>query len=220
MPSADFSFLPDDYFQRRTRRRSALIGGCVLAGGAIVLVAAAIASECSLRRVEKQHAQTCADYQAVSRQFEIVAAGRGEKMKLVHQAALARALGDHQTPSGVLAALTEALPVGATLSAVHIDREAAEARPPVAGYFATQRVSAESRASTNPLDCTSFARSELVIKADGLADSDLQVTQYLQRLNRLPSVQSARLLVSEIDSATHSDDHARRRFQIELAVNR
>src|SRR5688572_19247192 len=108
----DLSFLPDDYFQRKGRRRA----NALCAGLAVVVMGAIgtafTLTERSMRALERRHVAVEKEYTEAAKSIEQVNKMRLQQQKIVHRADLAASLVEKVPRSNLLAEFTNSLPAG------------------------------------------------------------------------------------------------------------
>ena len=214
--SDELSFLPDDYKHRCVRRRTKFV-----AAAAALVVVVAIGSnifvaERSLRQMERAHQDAAAAYSDATQRMDACRLIRREQRTLIQRALLATSLTDSVPRSNILADLTNALPVGASLIDLNI-----ESRPrvePVGGSPFDMRKAALESQHTAEAGIPDVLAQDTIVKVSGMADTDVQVAQYLAQLTHSPLFQDVQLLISET-SAPQTGSATCRRFQIQMKVN-
>src|SRR5688572_13328116 len=115
------SFLPDDYLERKARRRANVV--CAL--GAILVLGAAVSvfyyTEQLTGAVEKKFRDVDKDYTTAAQQIEKVNQMRSQQQQVVRRAELAASLVEKVPRSNVLAEFTNALPSGLSLLTLSMD---------------------------------------------------------------------------------------------------
>ena len=121
--------------------------------------------------------------------------------------------------SNILAELTEALPDGTSLLEMTLEsRPRLDPVPAGSTAFDMKKAQIEARRGAETIGVDIAAEEEL-IRISGLAQTDVQVAQYLNQLSRSPLFQDVGLLVSETQAAPGAPAAILRRFQIQMTVN-
>src|SRR5688572_29511181 len=120
----ELSFLPDDYLERKARRRAN-----ALCAGLSVVVMGAIASafwltERSMKEIESRAAAVDRSFTDAARSIEQVNKMKAQQRKIVNQAELAAALVEKVPRSNLLAEFTNALPPGMSLLDLSLESRA------------------------------------------------------------------------------------------------
>src|SRR5687768_12773123 len=126
----ELSFLPDDYLERKGRRRAnALCAGLsVVVMGAIA--AAFWTSERSMREVEARAAKVSKDYADAAKSIEQANRIEAQQQKIVRQADLAASLVEKVPRSNLLAEFTNRLPAGTSLLDLTLESRTRSVPPP------------------------------------------------------------------------------------------
>jgi Tfp pilus assembly protein PilN len=227
------SFLPDDYVERRARRR-ANIACVVIAGGSLLvmglgvaLVFIAVVAVAGTRYVVEQQ------YQEASRQIDQLKKLEDRKAGLMHKVELSTALLERVPRSCVLARLTNHLPANTSLLVLTMKVEEVEAKEPpadakkdkAAGASAGQtppaggaktpaappaKVGRKGKAETAKVKQCTF-------RLDGLAPTDVQVAEYITHLLSDPIFQDVDLVFSE--EFPYKEGIVMRRFQLSFRLS-
>ncbi len=216
------SFLPDDYLHRKTQRRSN-----VICAGLFVIVMAAIGtaftySERSVKAVEKQHTQIDEEYTEAARRIQQVQRMQDKQRQMAQQAELTASLLEKVPRTFILAELTNTLPTGVSL----LDFTLESRRTNVVAVVAAKTIY-EQRKQEIERDKIKDGKAkdpallprvyEVTMKLTGIADTDVQVAQYISRLNRSPLFKDVNLVISD-QYKKDKDDRTVRKFQIELTL--
>ena len=206
------SFLPEDYLERKAKRRTNAICGALA-----VLVLGAVGStfvytERAMREVEKRHAAVATEYNDAARRIEQATQMRQQQAQIVRRAELAATLLERVPRSNILAEFTNKLPAGVSLLDLAMDSRERVA-PPVNGQSAFEQKKAEIEGRMAPATAKVY---DVTLKLTGIATTDVQVAQFISQLNASPLLKDVTLLISdaqEIQGATM------RRFQIEMTLD-
>src|SRR5690349_8955753 len=125
------SFLPDDYLERKQRRRSN-----VICAGLFVIVLAAVCAAFVLReRVTRtliaKHENVKRQYEEAAKRLEQVQQMQEKQKRMAHQAELTASLIERVPRSFVLAEVTNALPPGVSLLDMTLDSKERNQAPVV-----------------------------------------------------------------------------------------
>jgi Tfp pilus assembly protein PilN len=209
----ELSFLPDDYLQRKaTRRANALCAGLSL----VVMGAMASAfwlTERSMKGVEAKAAAVDQTFADAARSIDQVNKMKAQQRKIVHQAELAASLVERVPRSNLLAEFTNALPSGASLLDLSLESRLKVSNAAVNEKSRKQQQAAAAAAGPAQAEPVKY---DVVIKLTGVADSDVQVAQFMNRLNNCPLVSDVNLLVT---AEFKQGDREMRKFQIEMMQN-
>jgi Tfp pilus assembly protein PilN len=223
------SFLPDDYLERKARRRANILCG-VLA----VIVLGVIVS--AFQYMEKITKAVDAKYQAVEQQYtdaarriEKVNQMRAQQQQVVRRAELAASLVEKVPRSNILAEFSNALPPGLSLlNMVMESKERAATAPPAMTAFEAKRAALEGRQVNQVVAPKTY---DVYIKLEGVATTDVQVGDLMDKLKRSALFKDVNLIYTEelkVQRAGELDERTRqprmyeevmRKFQIELMLN-
>jgi hypothetical protein len=215
------SFLPDDYLARKAQRRAN-----VICAGLFVVVMGAMGSaftfsERSVRAVERQHAEVDKEYADAARRIEQVRQLQDKQRQMAQQAELTASLLEKVPRTFVLAEITNALPAGTSLLDFVLDAKRRNVPPPPAAAKTIfeqkqQEIAKEQAAKKAAAEHALQPRLyDVTMKLTGVADTDVQVSQFITKLNRSPLFKDVNLLISD---EFQRDGQALRKFQIELML--
>jgi Tfp pilus assembly protein PilN len=213
----ELSFLPDDYLERKARRRAnGVCGGlAVIALGAVC--AAFLYTERAQRDVEARLADTDTRYADAARRIEQANQMRAQQAQVVRRAELAATLLERVPRSNLLAEFTNALPAGVSLIDLSLDsRKRAPAPVDAKTAFEQKKAALEGRAAAAASAAQEPAKFDVCIKVTGVAGTDVQVAQFISKLNASKLVTDVNLLISD---AFESQGVTLRKFQIEMMLD-
>jgi Tfp pilus assembly protein PilN len=203
----ELSFLPDDYLERKARRRA----NAVCAGLSVVVMGAIAGafwtSERSMREVETRATKVSTDYADAAKSIEQTNRIEAQQQKIVRQADLAASLVEKVPRSILLAEFTNRLPGGTSLLDLALESRVRAAPPPPANTNGPRGAAPAAPPPPQPMDF------DVHMKLTGVADSDVQVAEFMKNLTSLNLVTNVTLLVT--DQFKHGDRDMRR-FQIEM----
>lgn len=207
------SFLPDDYLERKAIRRANMI-----CGGLSIIVLGAVGAafamgERSIHGAQERAALVEAQYAAAGQQIEQVEKMHARQRQIVQHAELAAALVEKVPRSNILAEFTNSLPAGASLLDVALESRARQAPAPSAGgsSFDQKKAALENRGRNTGLE-----PMEVHLRLSGIADNDVQVAQFITRLNASKLFKDVNLVLTDPYTV---DKVSMRRFQIEMMLS-
>ncbi len=208
----ELSFLPDDYLVTKARRRAN-----ALCAGLSIIVMGAIASafwitERSMREVENRAANVDQAFTDAARNIEQVNTMKAQQRRIVHQADLAASLVEKVPRSNLLAEFTNSLPSGMFLLELALESRVKVAAP-APGDSKAQRKAQQQAAAPTPAAPMTY---DVYLRLTGIADTDVQVAQFMTKLNNCPLVKDVNLTITD---AFKQGDREMRRFQIEMLQN-
>ena len=210
----ELSFLPDDYLERKARRRANAV-----CGGLAVVVLGAVCStflytERVVRTAEKRQADVDLVYADAARRIEQANQMRAQQAQVVRRAELAATLLEKVPRSNILAEFTNSLPAGVSL--IDLSMESRKRAAPVIDAktaFEQKKAALEGRASAASAEPTRF---DVSIKLTGVAGTDVQVAQFISKLNASKLLRDVNLVISD---AFVSQGATLRKFQIEMQLD-
>ncbi|MGF1634893.1 MAG: PilN domain-containing protein [Phycisphaerae bacterium] len=228
MPMNDTSFLPEDYLEKKQRRRADAICGLlfvVVLGG---IGAAFFIAERSLREVEARQVETTERYALAAQRIEQVKQMDTKQQTMARQADLATALLERVPRSNLLAEVTNLLPPRTSLLDLKLEskvrRPAATAKPLTA---VEKKKAAKAAAKTAAQAPAEALRYDVTVTLEGVADTDIEISQYITSLQASPLLQRVELRKIEpfeqkrTSRVTNEkkDSVLLRRFEISFEIN-
>jgi len=208
------SFLPDDYMEKKLRRRTNAI-----LGGLFLVVVTAIGGtltwkERTTRELERQKAELDSQMTNAARPIEQFKQMQEKQRELARQAEITASLLERVPRSYLLAEITNGIPSGVSLLDFNMDSHirtgAAPAAPKTA--FEQRKAEVESASPSAPP-----ARVyDVHMKITGIANTDVQVAQFITKLNHSSLLRDVNLVIS--DEFKQGND-VMRKFQIEMTLN-
>ena len=210
------SFLPDDYLERKARRRAIILCGAlwiiVLAG----IGGAFSVTERSMREVERRHDQIVREYTEAARRIEQVKQMHDQQRRIVQHAQLAASLVEKVPRSNLLAVLTNNLPTGVSLLDFSLESRARVTAPITGNSFDQRKAALDAQRTAESGAIPEVPKEEVPLKLTGVAETDVQVAQYMSKLNASNLLKDVNLVISE---SVKENKQTMRRFQIEMMIN-
>lgn len=219
----ELSFLPDDYLERKAQRRANALCAVlfILTMGGIGT--AFTLSEKASKKVDADYAKIDQEYLGEAKRIEQVRQMEDKQKRMKQQADLTASLLEKVPRSFVLAELTNSLPTGVFLLDFSLDsksKRTATADPATATMTAYEQKKAAREAAKKATPVGPAVPQpklyDVYLKVSGIADTDVQVAQYLSRLSRSKLLKDVNLLVSEEYT---KEESKMRKFQIEMMVD-
>jgi len=219
------NLLPNDFLDRRQRRRATVICSALFAVVMAGVVAAMLASEQSYRRTLEVRERVNADYVEAAKLIQQMQQLSMRKDQLLEKARRSASLMERLPRSYLLAMVTNSLPEHASLESVDLEmtevhrKAAADKQTPSAKYARTKKKRAP------------VIESDIFVKmtVTGYAATDVEVARLIAALARNPLPHRVDLVFSEEKSisATNTADArgktantvTARRFQIEIELS-
>ena len=224
--SNQLSFLPDDYLERKARRRANILCGVLAVLVLGVIVTAFQYMEKITKAADAKYLAVEQQYTDAARRIEKVNQMRAQQQQVVRRAELAASLVEKVPRSNILAEFTNALPPGLSLLNLAMDsKERSSAAPPAMTAFEQKRAALEGRAVNAVVAPKTY---DVYLKIEGVANTDVQVGNFMEKLKRSPLFKDVNLIFTEEFKPTASAqggggtrkvDEVLRKFQIELMLN-
>jgi Tfp pilus assembly protein PilN len=235
----ELSFLPDDYLERKARRRTNAICAvlfCIVMGA---IGSAFWVSEKSMREIDGQYAQVQQQYTEAAKRIDQVTQMQEKQRTMAHQAELTASLLEKVPRSFVLAELTNAIPTGLSLLDFQLNAQVRSAPAPVAKNSNSAFAARQAELGQSPAGGGGAAASaisllasaqprqyDVTMRATGVAQTDVQVSNFISKLNQSKLLQDVNLLFTEEFVQTERDEKGNmvkgeklRKFQLELSLN-
>ena len=218
----ELSFLPDDYLERKQRRRTNAICAvlfCVVLGA---IGGAFTVTEKSMREIEKQYSDVEQQYTDAARRIEQVQQMQEKQRTMAHQAELTASLLEKVPRSFMLAEITNGIPQGVSLLDFSMASQlSSKAQSNAKTAFEMRQ--AEINAAANGTTINSLATAQakvydVTMKITGVAPNDVQVAQFIAKLNRSTMFRDVNLVFTD-EFKDGERDVKLRKFQIELTLN-
>ena len=210
----ELSFLPDDYLERKARRRANAVCGCLAVAVLGAVCSTFLYTERVVRTAEKRQADVDLVYADAARRIEQANQMRAQQAQVVRRAELAATLLEKVPRSNILAEFTNSLPAGVSL--IDLSMESRKRAAPVMDAqtaFEQKKAALEGRASAAS---AAAARFDVTIKLTGVAGTDVQVAQFISKLNACKLLRDVNLVISD---AFVSQGATLRKFQIEMQLD-
>ena len=214
------SFLPDDYLERKARRRANILCGALALIVLGVIVSAFQYMEKITKAVDVKYAAVEQQYTDAAKRIEKVNQMRAQQQQVVRRAELAASLVEKVPRSNVLAEFANSLPPGLSLVSLAMEsKERSGAAPPAMTAFEAKRAALEGRSVSAAVAPKSY---DVYLKLEGIAATDVQVGDFMEKLKRSSLFKDVNLLFTE--QILQRDVNAKteetlRKFQIELMLN-
>ena len=219
------SFLPDDYLERKARRRASILCGVLAVIVLGVIVSAFQYQDKITKAVDAKEAAVEQQYTDAARRIEKVNQMRAQQQQVVRRAELAASLVEKVPRSNVLAEFTNSLPPGLSLLNMAMEsKERSGAAPPAMTAFEQKRAALEGR----PVNAMVAPKTyDVYLKLEGVATTDVQVGDFMEKLKRSALFKDVNLIYTEEFKSTSTSqsgnaagkDDVLRKFQIELMLN-
>ncbi len=201
------SFLPDNYLDRKMQRRTNVV--CLLLAVAVMggIGSAFTLSQKEVRRVEAEQTTIDREYAEAAQRITLVQEMQDKQKRMAHQAELSASLLERVPRSNLLAEVTNALPPGVSLLEFNMD-----SRKKIVPAVNPAATAAPGAAVDPRMQPVSY---DVSFRLTGVAATDVQVAQYINRLSHSSLLSDVNLVIS--DEYALAGDHVRR-FTIEMKL--
>jgi Tfp pilus assembly protein PilN len=212
---SQLSFLPDDYLERKAQRRTNVVCAILFLIVATAIGGAFMLSDKALKEARQRNAEASVKYSEAARPIQQFQQLQEKQRTMAHQAELTSSLLEKVPRSFLLAELTNAMPPGVSLIEMKLDsrRRAAPAPPPKSAFEQKREAAAGIKQASAPPPVRQY---DVAVKLIGMASTDVQVAQFISKLNGSPMLKDVNLIISD-EYATV--DEKLRKFEIELMLN-
>ena len=218
----ELSFLPDDYLERKARRRTNAICAVLFCIVISAIGAAFTVTERSMREIDQQYTTVNQQYADAAKRIEQVQQMQEKQRTMATQAELTASLLEKVPRSFILAELTNGMPAGVSLLDFSLEARVitnAAAAPKTAFELRKAEVSGAT-ASIVPMSSQPRVY-DVTMRTTGVAATDVQVAQFISKLNRSHLLRDVNLLFTEefLPNQGGSSTEKLRKFQIEMSLD-
>lgn len=218
------SFLPEGYLERKARRRANVVCAALFVVVVTAIGSAFTLSDRRLREIEVRRDAADAEYTQAAKRIKEVQNMKDKQQRMARQAELTDSLLERVPRSYLLAEVTNFMPGGISLLDLSLESRV-RAAPVVKPQF-------EAKKAKKPADAAAAAaaaapppvkRYDVTMKITGIADNDVQVAQFISKLNGSTLLRDVNLVISDEfqqvrDGSGEKTGDKLRRFQIEMAL--
>lgn len=202
------SFFPDGYLARRAQRRANRLCGSLLVVALLGVGGAYLIAERSIARLREEHAAVTADFDREAGRLNRLGTMQKEQKTLERRAKLAEALVEKTPRAAVLSELRDLLPEDASLVEMSLMSKV-RPQPP---KTPEQILAEKKHPASVQLEPKTY---DVTLKLGGVAYTDVQVAQYINRLSRSRYFTDVNLIFTrDLQIA----GQAVRRFDVEMVV--
>jgi len=213
---SQLSFLPDDYLERKSQRRTNVICAGLFLVVTVAIGGAFAFSDKALKKARDENADASLKYSEAARPIQQFQQLQEKQRTMAHQAELTSSLLEKVPRSFLLAELTNAMPPGVSLIEMKLDsKRRAVPAPPPKSAFEQKREAASGVVKEAPAP-PPVRQYDVEVKLTGMASTDVQVAQFISKLNGSPMLKDVNLVISD-EFATQEE--RLRKFEIELMLN-
>ena len=210
------SFLPDDYLERKARRRTNLICAVLFLICVSGMVSTIVVADRTLRQARQINDAASKEFAEAAKPIQQFQQLQEKQRTMAHQAELTASLLEKVPRSFLLAELTNSMPAGVSLLALTLDSKVRAAAPAPVAQTTFEKKKAEAEAKKGVTAPPQPKRYDVHLKLTGIALTDVQVAQFISKLNQSRLLKDVNLLIS--DEHVQGTDKVRK-FEIEMALN-
>jgi Tfp pilus assembly protein PilN len=215
------NFLPNDYLASRNRHRANL--ACLVIAGAVTVALGLVLSLLFINKVGASRVLAVVEqqYQQASQQLNELKQLEERKADLLRKVALSTTLLERVPRSNILARLTNHLPRGTSLTSLTMKVEEVDVRASeISADAKTDKNAAAAAAAKNAKTGKpeTVRMKQYVFRLDGVAPTDVEVAEYITRLNADALFRNVDLQFSE-ESSKEKEGVAGRKFQLVFRLN-
>ncbi len=209
------SFLPDDYLARKAIRRTNVIFAVLFLITVSGSAAAFTHAKNGVKDARALNDIARNDKAQAARPIEQFQKLQEKQRTMAMQAELTSSLIEKVPRSFLLAELTNSLPTGVSLVDLVLESKRKSTLQPAAPKtaFETKAAGSAGKPASATVQPVTF---DVTMKVTGIASNDVQVAQFITKLNASQLLKDVNLVIS--DEFKNGDDLLRK-FQIEMALN-
>lgn len=211
---ANTNFLPEDYVEKRSQRRTNLISLSLFIVVMSGIIAAFLVTDRHRVEVTQLRHQVNTQFEEAAKRLDQLEQLQAQKQEMVRKAKVTAMLIERLPRSLMLAELINSMP--STLSLLQLDLETKVIR--VKSSLATTSLDrAKQLNAKNESSEPQIRPTESTLFLVGVAPTDVQVAQYMMSLSRSPMFKDVNLVFSE--EVKMSQDQLMRKFRIDMMLN-
>jgi Tfp pilus assembly protein PilN len=214
------SFLPDDYLERKAQRRTNVICAALFLTVMGAITAAFMLSERTTRSLAQQNDEVTQRYAEAAKRIEQARQMQDKQRRMQHQAEVTASLLERVPRSRLLAEFTNKLPAGVSLIDFVMESRVKSAPAPVASDktpFEQRKAELEAKNAKPAASPVAQAKVyDVAIKLTGVAQTDVQVAQFINTLSRSKLLKDVNLVI--VDQFTVDADTVRK-FTLDMMLN-
>jgi Tfp pilus assembly protein PilN len=219
----ELSFLPDDYLERKARRRTNAICAVLFFVVISAIGGAFTVTEKAMREVEQQHSEVTQQYTDAAKRIVQVQQMQEKQRTMAHQAELTASLLEKMPRSFILAEITNDIPTGVSLLDFTLNSSVvSKAASAASAKTAFELRQAQVKGAQQPVAGITAAQPRVydtLMKITGLAGNDVQVAAFIAKLNTSDKFKEVNLIFTEEAKGNEANEQKLRKFEIELRLN-
>jgi Tfp pilus assembly protein PilN len=215
----ELSFLPDDYLERKARRRTNAICAVLFFVVISAIGGAFTVTEKSMREIDQQHADVTQQYTEAAKRIVQVQQMQEKQRTMAHQAELTASLLEKMPRSFILAEITNDIPTGVSLLDFNLSSTVMTRPLPPKSAFELRQGQVSGAPQVAGITAAQPRIYDVLMKITGVASTDVQVAAFIAKLNSSPKFQDVNLIFTDEFRGTESSDRKLRKFEIEMKLN-
>jgi Tfp pilus assembly protein PilN len=182
-----------------------------------VIAAAFMWSDRATRRLVARHEEIDGQYAEAAKRLDTVKQMQEKQRRMAHQAEVTASLLERVPRSYLLAEFTNSLPAGVSLIDMALESKAKQApAAPAKSAFEQQKAALEAKAKPAAPPVAQAKAYDVGIRLTGVAQTDVQVAQFINKLSRSKLLQDVNLVI--VDQFKVEQDNVRK-FQLDMLLN-
>jgi len=217
------SFLPEDYLEMKTQRRTNAICASLFTVVALGVGAAFYLTERMVSTVEAEYTEVLHKYAVAAKPIEQFHQMQDKQRRMESQAALSASLLEKVPRSYLLAEITNAMPTNVSLIDFALEAKIRANSPTAAPTGRPQTIYEQklaeieaAKAAANPV--AKPREYDVFLKLTGMADNDQHVAAFMKALSASKLLTDVNLLVSDEYQPSPTEEKIRK-FQIEMQLS-
>ena len=215
----ELSFLPDDYLERKQRRRTNAICAVLFFIVISAIGGAFTVTEKSMREIEKQAADVDVQYTGAAKRIDQYKQMEEKQRTMQHQAELTASLLEKVPRSKILARVTNGIPQGVSLLDFSMASTLSTAvqKAPQTAFDARKAEIDAAKGIVNAM-ASQPRVYDVTMHLTGVAPNDGQVSRFITKMNGTPLFKDVNLVYTDEFSAGDKENKLRK-FSIEMSLN-
>jgi len=212
---ANTSFLPEDYIEKKTQRRTNIISVSLFVVVMAGIIGAFLVTDGQGSERRELQLRVNAEFEEAAKRLEQLEDLQQRKDEMIRKARVTAMLIERIPRSLLLAELINQMP--STLSFLELKLETKTIRRRKRVLTAIEKAKQKQNKNTPATNQPQVQPTESSITLIGVAPTDVQVAQFMTSLSRSDMFTDVNLAYSE--EANLVDDHLMRKFKIDLKIN-
>ena len=217
------SFLPDDYQKKRLQRRTNLISVGLFTVAMVAIVTAFAVTDRQRAQVRGELDDVNGQFEEAARRIELLDELRQRKRQIIRKANVTAVLVERVPRSLILAELINHMPAELSLLDLKLETAASKARRPARTALKQAKKKAKKKKDEDDDQATSsgpalpkIQPTETTFTLIGVAETDVQVAQYMRALGASPMFTDLNLVFSQ---EVPMDELTMRKFRVDMKLN-